>query len=30
MSALALAVLTAIVPGWRAARTPAAGLLRAE
>jgi ABC-type lipoprotein release transport system permease subunit len=30
ISALALASLTAIVPGWRAARTPAAGLLRAE
>jgi hypothetical protein len=29
-SALALAILTAIVPGWRAARTSAATVLRAE
>ena len=30
ISALALAILTAIVPGWRAARTSAATALRAE
>jgi hypothetical protein len=30
MSALALAVLTAIVPGWRAARTSIAAVLRSE
>jgi ABC-type lipoprotein release transport system permease subunit len=29
-SALALAILTAIVPGWRAARTSIASALRAE
>src|SRR5690242_6295191 len=29
-STLALAILTAIVPGWRAARTPVARVLRAE
>jgi ABC-type lipoprotein release transport system permease subunit len=29
-STLALAVLTAIVPGWRAARTSVASALRAE
>jgi hypothetical protein len=29
-STLALAILTAIVPGWRAARTPVASALRAE
>jgi hypothetical protein len=29
-SALALAILTAVVPGWRAARTSVAGVLRAE
>ena len=30
ISALALAILTAIVPGWRAARTSVASALRAE
>jgi ABC-type lipoprotein release transport system permease subunit len=30
ISALALAILTAIVPGWRAARTSVATVLRAE
>ena len=30
ISALALAILTAIVPGWRAARTSVATILRAE
>jgi hypothetical protein len=30
ISALALAILTAIVPGWQAARTPVATVLRAE
>jgi hypothetical protein len=30
ISALALAILTAIVPGWRAARTPITTMLRAE
>jgi hypothetical protein len=30
VSALALAILTAIVPGWRAARTPITTVLRAE
>ena len=30
ISALALAILTAIVPGWRAARTSVADALRAE
>jgi putative ABC transport system permease protein len=29
-STLALAILTALVPGWRAARTPVASVLRAE
>jgi ABC-type lipoprotein release transport system permease subunit len=30
LSALALAILTAIVPGWKAARTRVAVALRAE
>jgi ABC-type lipoprotein release transport system permease subunit len=30
VAALAVATLTAVLPGWRAARTPIATVLRAE